>query len=328
MGAAMRTMVGGRLGWWLALALIWCGCADDGGSGDCPGAVTPDAGDQIEQPVFDSRVVAIGDLHGDLAQTLDALCTGGLIDVAERWIGGNTTLVQTGDILDRGDDERAIIELFDRLAAEAEAAGGAVVRLNGNHEIITVDADYRYVTEAACDGFADLEGLDLSQPELSGLSENCKKRGAAFLPGGSFALKLAEQPVVAVVEGSAFVHGGLFAGHLEYGLDRVNHEVRAWMRGEQDDHPGPVGSNAASLVWNRTYSDGVPSKEACDLLEETLVELGAERLVVGHTVQAAINPECDDLVWRIDTGMSAYYEGVVQVLEILDGEPAVLGGTG
>ena len=58
------------------------------------------------------RIVAIGDLHGDLDACRRALRLGGAIDDADRWIGGDLVVVQTGDQLDRGDDEQAIIDLF------------------------------------------------------------------------------------------------------------------------------------------------------------------------------------------------------------------------
>src|SRR3954470_8409708 len=72
------------------------------------------------------RIVAIGDLHGDVNALRAALRLGGAIDEAGRWIGKKLVVVQTGDQLDRGDDEPQIIELFARLRAEAQAAGGAV----------------------------------------------------------------------------------------------------------------------------------------------------------------------------------------------------------
>src|SRR5690349_5661303 len=56
------------------------------------------------------RVVAIGDLHGDLAAARSALRAAGAIDQADRWIGGKLVVVQTGDVLDRGDDEQAILD--------------------------------------------------------------------------------------------------------------------------------------------------------------------------------------------------------------------------
>ncbi len=67
------------------------------------------------------RIVAIGDLHGDLEVTQRVLRLAGAIDENDRWIGGDLVVVQTGDQLDRGDDERAILDLFARLRDEAEA---------------------------------------------------------------------------------------------------------------------------------------------------------------------------------------------------------------
>ena len=72
------------------------------------------------------RIVAIGDLHGDLDATRRVLRLARAIDDDDRWIGGSLVVVQTGDQLDRGDDERAILDLLKRLSEEARQAGGAV----------------------------------------------------------------------------------------------------------------------------------------------------------------------------------------------------------
>src|SRR6266487_2426734 len=48
-----------------------------------------------------SRVVAIGDIHGDLDAFVGILQRTGLIDPSKRWSGGKAILVQTGDFLDR-----------------------------------------------------------------------------------------------------------------------------------------------------------------------------------------------------------------------------------
>src|SRR5262245_45911028 len=49
------------------------------------------------------RVVAIGDLHGDLDSARRALVLAGAIDDKDAWIGGKLVVVQTGDEIDRGD---------------------------------------------------------------------------------------------------------------------------------------------------------------------------------------------------------------------------------
>ena len=84
------------------------------------------------------RVVAMGDLHGDIQATLRTLTYAGLIGEQRQWIGGNATLVQLGDILDRGDSEFECWTLFQRLKDEAPASGGRVVTLCGNHEVMNV----------------------------------------------------------------------------------------------------------------------------------------------------------------------------------------------
>ena len=82
------------------------------------------------------RVVAIGDVHGDLKATVEALALGKLIDGDNKWIGGDAVLVQTGDMLDRGDDEQRIVDLLHDLKEQATAAGGAVHILNATNKVI------------------------------------------------------------------------------------------------------------------------------------------------------------------------------------------------
>lgn len=41
-----------------------------------------------------ARIVAVGDLHGDLMKARQAFLVGGLIDQQDRWCGGNATVVQ------------------------------------------------------------------------------------------------------------------------------------------------------------------------------------------------------------------------------------------
>src|SRR5689334_21002303 len=80
-------------------------------------------------------IVAIGDIHGDLNAFDRSLRAAGLTDQRNRWIGGRTVLVQTGDFFDRGPDVHAVLDRLMSLEAEAQAAGGRVVVLLGNHEV-------------------------------------------------------------------------------------------------------------------------------------------------------------------------------------------------
>jgi hypothetical protein len=77
-------------------------------------------------------------------------------------------------------------------------------------------------------------------------------------------------------------------------------------------------------IWTRVYSTpGMAS--ACIELAQVLNALSAKRMIVGHTPQpTGINAGCDGRVWRIDTGLSHYYGGPLQVLEVAPGPPRVL----
>ncbi|KAG0278249.1 hypothetical protein BGZ95_004371 [Linnemannia exigua] len=108
---------------------------------------------QKQPPPKYGRTVAVGDLHSDLAQTLAVLRLANVVDADSNWSGGYDTLVQTGDIVDRGPDTIAIYKLFDKLRQQAKEAGGKIVNVYGNHEVMNLGGDLRYVTEEDYDSF-------------------------------------------------------------------------------------------------------------------------------------------------------------------------------
>ena len=61
--------------------------------------------------------------------------------------GGNATLVQTGDLIDRGAKGREAMDLLMWLQKGAAKARGNVVPLLGNHEVMNIVGDLRYVTQ-------------------------------------------------------------------------------------------------------------------------------------------------------------------------------------
>ena len=238
----------------------------------CP-AVTP----MTRYPAAE-RIVAMADWHGDLAAARGALRLAGAIDDQDRWIGGRLVVVQTGDVLDRGDGERAILDLLARLEDEAAAAGGAVIALLGNHEIMSVAGDFDDATPGAFAAFADL-----ADTTLVALPPEQRGRAAALRPGGPYARQLAGRNVVAIVGRNVFVHGGIRPEHLALGLDRINEETRAWLRGET---PLPPWLNVKdSPTWTRGYSDE-PDGDDCAQLAAVLAALDCDRMFMGHTVQA------------------------------------------
>lgn len=270
------------------------------------------------------RIVAIGDLHGDLEATRRAFKLAGAIDDKDAWRGGKLVVVQTGDEIDRGDDDRTILDWVERLKGEAAKAGGAVVAMVGNHEIMNANFDFRYVTPGAFRAFDDVTpknpGVAVA---LANLDARARGRAAAFAPGGAYAAMLARRPVIAQVGDTVFVHGGVLPKHVAYGIDRINDEARAWLLGEKSESPAPLQAEDGPL-WTRMYS-AATGREECAVLDKTLQAMGAKRMVVGHTVQrAGASAACDGNVWRIDVGMSKFFGGSAQTLEIKGDDVAIL----
>lgn len=264
-----------------------------------------------------ARIVAIGDVHGDFEATLRVLRLAGAIDESDKWAGGELVLVQTGDELDRGEGEQKIVDLFEALRPQARAAGGWVLALNGNHEIMNAQGDLRYVTPG---GLADFEdaidpGL-LQDPRLGRVPPEARARLAAFLPGGPYAKILATRNVAVVVGKTAFVHGGIRPPYASKGLEAFNAPTAKWLLGEGAPLPAAM-RDPEGPIWTREYSDQVDAA-ACADLDLALAQLGVDRMVVGHTVQAkGINAACEDKIWRIDVGLAAHYGSAkAQVLEI------------
>jgi hypothetical protein len=259
------------------------------------------------------RLVALGDVHGDLGALRAALHTAGAIDDRDHWIGGALVVVQTGDVLDRGDDERAILDLIARLETEAAAAGGALVMLLGNHELMNAAGDFRYVTPAGFHAFDDVAG----GAPLAGASDPPHGRAAALGPGGSYARRLARHAVIAIIGDTVFSHAGVLGDWVRR-ADDANLSARCWLDGQAAGPPAALTSDD-SPVWTRAA--GAPAVE-CAPVTAALGALGVRRMVVGHTVQDhGITSACDGALWRIDVGLARLYGGPIEVLELVPGAP-------
>lgn len=250
-----------------------------------------------------ARVVAIGDLHGDLGGARAALRAAGAIDASDHWIGGQLVVIQLGDVLDRGDDESQILALLERLDGEAHRAGGAVVQLLGNHELMNAAHDFRYVTPG---GMHDFDG----------------DRGGELGPGGMWAKRLARHNVVAIAGDTVLSHAGVlepWAGKL----DELDLSARCWLDGQGRGTPAALTSDD-SPVWTRAWGGATAD---CAALDRVLAALAVKRMVVAHTVQdGGITSACDGRLWRIDVGLAKLYGGPIEVLELGD-PPKILKGS-
>ncbi|KAM5567638.1 shewanella-like protein phosphatase 2 [Rosa sericea] len=291
------------------------------------------------------RLIAIGDVHGDLDKTKQSLRLANLIDQSDKWVGGSATVVQVGDVLDRGGDEIKILYFLEKLRREAARCGGALITMHGNHEIMNVEGDFRYVTREGLDEFLNwagwyrvgnrmkalCKGLENPKDPFEGLplgfynvkkefTEGFRARIAALRPDGPITGRfLSKNVTVLVVGDSVFVHGGLLAKHVSYGLEKMNEEVREWVNGVKGRLAPEYCRGGNSVVWLRKFSDEFADKCDCSALQHVLETIpGAKRMIMGHTIQQfGINGACDERAIRIDVGMSkGCGDGLPEVLEI------------
>ncbi|KAF9036262.1 Metallo-dependent phosphatase-like protein [Panaeolus papilionaceus] len=94
---------------------------------------------------FTRHIVAVGDLHGDYGNARRVLHFSGVTDKDGDWSGNVDFFVQTGDIIDRGDDTIKLYVWMDKLRAQAQKTGGTVLSLLGNHEWMNAIGDWRFV---------------------------------------------------------------------------------------------------------------------------------------------------------------------------------------
>jgi len=258
------------------------------------------------------RVVSIGDLHGDFEQTKLILERLGLMARDGSWAGGDTVLVQTGDVTDRGDASGPIYQTLFRLQDEAPQQGGEVILLLGNHEVMNMQGDFRYATQ--------MDTMSLRTP--GGRSE-------AFSPKGWVGRRLRNRAKTAVVLGKdhgiakpvLFVHAGIVpavaraardaagpnasAAEVAEALNRISRDALA------NDESGGLFLGNYGPFWTRELALRSEAT-ACEKLEEVLQTFGAARMVVGHTPQedGRVHTRCGGRLVLGDTLISAAYTGV------------------
>jgi len=311
----------------------------------CPGLVAP-------------RVVAIGDVHGAYEGFLSVLRLAGLLGEHDHWAGGQTHLVQTGDLLDRGKDAPKVLDLLMRLEGEARKAGGRVHALLGNHEVMNVLGDLRYVNAEEYEHFRTSESIELRARFLRTLTENARERARAagekfdadayraklleqvplgfvertaeFSAEGRYGRWLRQRPVVVKINGVVFVHGGLTPEVAELGCEAVNDTVRREITGDIDKTRLETAKSLAAgengPLWYRGFWKG---DEAALLpsVERVLQLLDVRAIVVGHTVTATgrIQSRFGGRVVGIDIGMGEVYGAHLGALEVgPDGSIAAL----
>ncbi len=202
-----------------------------------------------------ARIVAIGDVHGSIDGLTTILKVTGLIDSSNKWTGGTTQLLQTGDYMDRGDNVRQVLDLLMSLEQQAQDADGRALALLGNHEVMNLVGETRDATreiyatfadansekrrQQAWESYAKLAALKKDKGEPVPSVYNQTKEAwltthpagyaeyrEAIGPKGKYGSWLRRKPMVTRVNGTIFMHAGVNPDQAPAKIDDLNAKLR------------------------------------------------------------------------------------------------------
>jgi hypothetical protein len=283
------------------------------------------------------RIVAVGDVHGAYDRFVEILQTAGVIDARLRWSGGRTHLIQVGDVVDRGPDSRKTLDFLERLQDEAQRSGGAVHALLGNHEIMRMLGDLRYVTPGEYNAFTTPRSERIRSDFVNEVEQSLRDQllkdtplgfvemRVAFGRNGSYGERLRKLDVAVKVNGILFLHGGISPEVAGMSCDAINTTVRQEMTADiENTRRAPLESLSARETGPLWYRGLAQEPETfAPMVDEILAKQSVRAIVIGHTVapEGRIQMRFGGKVFQIDTGMQPAYikTGRASALEIQGG---------
>jgi len=272
-------------------------------SPDVPAAVAPMPG----------RVAVLSDLEGNAAFLDKALGKLAIVDGAGDWNYGAGHLVVLGDSVDRGRDVFAVLWRLHGLAAQADAAGGAVHVLLGNHE------QYLLRTDPTRAHPGHLHALNT----MGGYRQ-------AFADDTVIGRWLRRQPVALKLGTVLFVHGGVGPAVLRSGLsvEQLNAAMRAYWTQPGHGRSAPLDAvlGPAGITQYRGYFRGLddryPAATTADV-QRALDRFGASEIVVAHTLVERIRQLHGGRIRAVDVNSDdaraevlVYEDGVARVVDL------------
>ena len=296
------------------------------------------------------RVVAVGDVHGAYDTFVAILRAAGLIDSRDRWAGGRAFFVQTGDVLDRGNDSRRALDLLRRLEREAQRAGGRVVPLLGNHELMRMLGDLRYLSAGEVRAFRNADSAELRELVYGNVVAATRDRAAAtktafdertfreqflkdiplgfiemqqaFDVKGEYGPWLRARPTVAMVNGIAYLHGGISDKVAPLGCAGINAAVAKELASipvPAERVPELLSAAEHGPLWYRGLALE-PEEAFAPTLATIMEQMRARGFVIGHTPSPGrIVTRFGGRVVQIDGGMLAgefFPKGTAVALEV------------
>jgi hypothetical protein len=236
-----------------------------------------------------------------------------------------------------------------RLEGEARKAGGRVHALLGNHEVMNMLGDLRYLNAEEYEAFRTPDSEALRDRFVRSATDRAKARAKeagepfdeaayrakllaqaplgfvertqAFSADGTYGKWLRARPVVAKVNGVVFVHGGLTPEVAALGCGEINARVKRELTQDLEktlqDPLATLAAGENGPLWYRGLAKDDESILA-PRVEQVLQSLGARAIVVGHSVSGngRILARFGGRVVGIDVGMADTYGRNLAALEV------------
>ncbi len=224
----------------------------------------------------------VGDVHGSYERLINLLQKSNVIGPDLKWIAGSSHLMFVGDLFDRGNDVTKVLWFIHGLEEQAEQKGGKVHLILGNHEIMTLTNDLRYIgrKEKAL-SIAYGVGYDIMfHPKDSYLGSWLRHKSPVikiddviFAHGGIIDLGT---PLISEYNEQAFAYmsDDIFLEITKPNADSTAYDPERWMRRKQ------MFYSDRSPFWYRGYAQ---SDTLENQLDDMLKKYKSKLHVVGHT---------------------------------------------
>ncbi|MFC1481616.1 metallophosphoesterase [Candidatus Neomarinimicrobiota bacterium] len=243
-----------------------------------------------------SKIFAVSDIHGDFDKLITLLRVNGIIDDKLNWRWDKGHLVFVGDIFDRGPSMTETLWFIYRLEKQARLAGGDVHITLGNHEVMVLRNDIRYVHEK----YKTLTSKKL-RIRVSDL----------YGPDTELGRWLRSKNIIFKINDILFVHGGVSPALMSSGfrIKDINEAIRRHL--DARDYTLRFVKDLALLfggagpLWYRGYfSDQDKPSASTEQIDSLLTYFTASNVVVGHTIVDTITSLYDGRIFGIETGMN------------------------
>jgi Calcineurin-like phosphoesterase len=230
---------------------------------------------QVEKSEYKkiSKQVVISDIEGNFGALRKLLQNSGVIDKDFNWTFGNGHLVLTGDFFDRGDQVTEVLWLVYSLEDKAKAAGGYVHFVLGNHEIMNLSGDLRYLHPKYVQDTALLK-------------ENYV--GSLYGENSEIGRWLRTKNIVEKIGSILFMHGGISAemNFIDISLNKINELARPYYPDTTYQYADPKTEIIYSdwgPFWYRGYYQG-KTIATIGQIDSTLEKYNVKKIATGHTV--------------------------------------------